>query len=62
MEFAELLQYVTVENALKVIGVLSMIATITPTPVDNIVLATLTKVINLGGMNFGKAKNASDVK
>jgi len=40
------------------IGILSMIAAFTPTPVDDGVLAILRKVLNLGGFNFGESKNA----
>lgn len=53
----EFLEYITVDNALKVIGLLSMVAAITPTNVDNAVLAFLTKAINYGAFNFWNAKN-----
>ena len=57
MEIAEILQYLTAENALKVIGALSIIAAITPTPIDNAILAGLKKIITLGAFNFWFAKN-----
>lgn len=41
-----------------VVGVLAVIATITPTPVDNVVLGVLKKALDIGAFNFGKAKNA----
>ena len=62
MELAEILQYLTPDNALKVIGVLSVIAAITPTPVDNAILAFLRKVIDLGAFNFLNAKNEEKKK
>ena len=46
------------EIALQVIGVLSVIAAVTPTPVDNAVLIVLKKIINLGGFNWLEAENA----
>ena len=46
------------EIALQVIGVLSVIAAVTPTPVDNAVLIVLKKIINLGGFNWFEAENA----
>jgi hypothetical protein len=45
------------EVATQVIGVASIIASITPTPVDNVVLVTLRKLIDLGAFNFLHAKN-----
>lgn len=48
----------TIEVALQVIGVASIVAAVTPTPVDNVVLAVLKKVLNITAMNVGKAKNA----
>jgi len=46
------------EIALQLIGVLSVIAAVTPTPVDNAVLIVLKKIINLGGFNWLEAENA----
>ena len=41
-----------------VIGLLSAIATITPTPKDDVILIALRKILNLGAMNIGKSENA----
>ncbi len=46
------------EQILAVIGALSMIATFTPTPVDDGILAALRKVLNLLAFNWGEAENA----
>ena len=40
-----------------IVGVFSIIATVTPTKIDNKIVGYIAKVINLFGMNFGKAKN-----
>ena len=40
-----------------IIGILSIIATVTPTPVDDGVLAVLRKMLNLGAMNFAQSEN-----
>lgn len=40
-----------------IIGILSIIATITPTPVDDGILAVLRKLLNAGAMNFGESEN-----
>ena len=46
-----------IELILQVIGVLSVIATVTPTPVDNVVLVALRKVLNLLAMNWAQSEN-----
>lgn len=46
------------EIVAQVIGVAAVIAAITPTPVDDGILATLKKVLNILAMNVGQAKNA----
>lgn len=43
--------------ATQVIGVLSIVAAVTPTPIDNAVLVFLKKVIDFGGANFLSAEN-----
>lgn len=43
--------------ATSIIGVLSIVAAVTPTPIDNAVLVVLKQLINLGGFNFGGAEN-----
>ena len=45
------------EVALQVIGVLSVVAAITPTPIDNAILVGLKKLINLGAFNWLEAEN-----
>lgn len=47
-----------VELITQVIGVASIVAAMTPTPKDNAVLAVISRLIHLLGMNIGKAKNA----
>lgn len=44
-------------HALTIIGVLSVVATFTPTPIDNMVLVGLRKALNLLAMNWGQAEN-----
>ena len=39
------------------IGILSIIAALTPTPIDNAILIALKKAINLGGANWLNAEN-----
>ena len=46
------------EIATQVIGVLSIVASITPTPIDNGILLVLKKALDIGAFNFGRAKNA----
>ena len=46
-----------IEIATSVVGVLSVVASITPNPVDNAILLGLNKVLNIGAFNVGKAKN-----
>lgn len=43
--------------ATQIIGVLSVIAAVTPTPIDNAVLIALKKLINLGAFNVLGAEN-----
>jgi hypothetical protein len=45
------------EIALQVIGVLSVVAAITPTPIDNAILVALKKLINAGAFNWLEAEN-----
>lgn len=45
------------EIATSVIGVCSIIAAITPNPVDNAVLVAIKKAINLAAINVGCAEN-----
>jgi hypothetical protein len=51
-------QYVDV--ALQIIGVFSAVAALTPNKSDDAIAAKLLRVVNLIGMNVGKAKNAGD--
>jgi hypothetical protein len=46
------------EIATSVIGVLSIVASFTPTPIDNVVLVALKKALDMGAFNFLHAKNA----
>lgn len=62
MEFTEIIQFATPDNALKVIGVLSIIAAVTPTPIDNAVVLFLRKLVDFGAFNFWSAKNDPEVK
>ena len=39
------------------IGILSIIAALTPTPIDNAILIAVKKAINLGGANWLNAEN-----
>jgi hypothetical protein len=45
------------EIALSVIGFLSIVAAVTPTPIDNVVLVGLKKLINFGAFNWLGAEN-----
>jgi hypothetical protein len=45
------------ELATSIIGVLSIVASVTPTPIDNVVLLALKKAIDFGAFNFFRAKN-----
>lgn len=45
------------EKATQVVGVLSIIATVTPTPKDDVILVVLRKLLNFGAMNFGQSEN-----
>ena len=54
----ELVANLPYEQIAQVIGVLSIIAALTPTPVDDGILAVLKKVVNFGAFNWGEAENA----
>jgi len=40
-----------------IIGILSIVAAITPTPVDNALLIALKKIVNAGAFNWAEAEN-----
>lgn len=46
----------------SIIGVLSVVAAITPTPVDNAILIALRKILDAGAFNVFGAKNAAQVE
>ena len=46
-----------VEIGLQIVGVASLIATVTPTPKDNVVLGGIKTVLNVLAGNWGKAEN-----
>ena len=46
-----------IEIALAFVGFFSLIATITPTKKDNLVVDILVKMIHFFGANFGKSTN-----
>lgn len=50
-----LTQYV--ELGFQIIGVAALIATITPTPVDDGILMTLKRILDIVALNIGHAKN-----
>jgi hypothetical protein len=52
MDILNILEIVT-----SVVGVLSVVASLTPNPVDNAILLGLNKALNIGAFNIGKAKN-----
>ena len=43
--------------SLQVVGIAALIATMTPNKTDNKIVDAVSKIINLLGANFGKAKN-----
>ena len=43
--------------ALQVVGIAALVATMTPNKTDNKIVDAISKIINLLGANFGKAKN-----
>lgn len=43
--------------ALQVVGIAALVATMTPNEADNKIVDSISKIINLLGANFGKAKN-----
>jgi len=45
-----------------IIGILSIVAALTPTPVDNALLGLLKAATNIGGFNWGGAANAKKPK
>jgi hypothetical protein len=46
------------KDVATILTVLNIIATFTPTPIDNVILVALRKALNLGALNFGESKNA----
>ena len=56
-QIMEVLGNLPLEQIAAVVGVLSIIAAFTPTPVDDGILAALRKILNLGAMNIGQAEN-----
>ena len=44
-------------NVTSIIGILSVVAAVTPTPVDNAILIAIKQGLNLGGFNFLNAEN-----
>jgi len=63
-EVKELLEWFTGHGfgVTDIIGILSIIAAITPTPVDNALLGMLKAAINVGAGNWGGAKNEKKPK
>ena len=63
-ELKEILDWVTGSGLglTDVIGILSIVAALTPTPVDNVVLGVLKAAVNAGGFNWGGASNAKKPK
>lgn len=59
-EIKELLEWFTGNGfgLTDIVGILSIIAALTPTPVDNALLGMLKAALNIGGFNWGGAKNA----
>ena len=49
------------EIIFAIIGVFSLIATKTPNKADDKIVQTILDLVNFLGMNFGKAKNDSNV-
>ena len=49
-----------VEIGLQIVGVASLIATVTPTPKDNAILGVAKKVLDTLAGNWGKAKNKDE--
>lgn len=47
-----------IQRGLSLVGFLSMLAALTPTPTDNAVLAILRKLLDFAAMNWGHARNA----
>lgn len=46
-----------IEGASYVVSFCSLVAAVTPTPVDNVVLGVLRKVVDFCALNWGHAKN-----
>jgi len=63
-EIMEALQWLTGHGfgLTDAIGLLSIIAALTPTPIDNAVLGIVKAAINLGGGNWGGARNEKKPK
>jgi len=57
MDFGNIDVQQVLEVVAQVIGILSVVAAATPNPIDNVVLASLRKAIDLGAFNFWNAKN-----
>jgi len=51
--------YVNIATA--IIALAAAITAVTPSKVDNVWLAKIVSLLNLLGLNIGKAKNADDV-
>ena len=51
-----------VAGLLAIIGGAAILATMTPTPKDDAILAKVKKVLDFIAMNIGKAKNDKDVE
>lgn len=45
------------KSVTSIIGILSIVAAFTPTPVDNAILIAIKKALDLGGFNFLSAEN-----
>jgi len=63
-EIKEILEWMTGHGfgVTDAIGLLSIIAALTPTPVDNAVLGLIKAVINVGAGNWGGARNEKKPK
>ena len=56
MDISQIGNYVRL--AIEVVGFFSVVATVTPTPVDDGVALVAKRVLDVLAMNIGKAKNA----
>ncbi len=59
MSFSVVVEHIPqiLEVASYIIAAAAVIATVTPTPKDNSVIAKIKKVLDFLAMNFGKAEN-----